>query len=75
LNPQFRFVGSGSFDNGCFPGQIDYWIFQLEKLWSPAVTGTNAPNPFYQGGLDGKMHPDHENFEGSFLSNTLGPWI
>lgn len=34
-NPTYRFVGSGNFDNGCWPGQLDYWLYQLEKVWSP----------------------------------------
>lgn len=69
----YRWVGSGAFDDGCWPGQLDYWMVTLENYIISSTT--SAPNPFYQGGMQGKKHPDHDEFEGTFLSNILGPYL
>lgn len=39
------------------------------------IKGLTAPDPFYPGGLDGKIHPDHDKFEGTFFTNVVGPYL
>lgn len=69
----YRWVGSGAFDDGCFPGQLDYWLYQFEALFT--TTAAPGPSPTYKGGMLGHLPMNHHEFRGSFLTNLVAPYL